>query len=100
MWRPRPPRGSRASTIDIGRGVLTSVREIVELIVEYVGPSAGRPVFGAVPVRALEQELNVDVYRAAELLGWRATTSLEEGLRRTVDWFRDEAKDLALAARL
>jgi UDP-glucose 4-epimerase len=92
--------GIEGHTIDIGRGVLTSVREVVELIVEYVGPSAGRPVFGAVPVRALEQELNVDVYRAAELLGWRATTSLEEGLRRTVESFREGSKDLALSARL
>ena len=92
--------GIEGHTIDIGRGVLTSVREIVELIVEYVGPTAGRPVFGAVPVRAGEQELNVDVYRAAELLGWRATTSLEDGLRRTVAWFREASKDLALSARL
>jgi UDP-glucose 4-epimerase len=92
--------GVDGETIDIGRGVLTSVREIVELIVECVGPSAGRPIFGAVPVRALEQELDVDVDRAARLLGWSATTSLKDGLRRTVEWFRDESKELALAARL
>ncbi len=27
--------------------------------------------------------------RAAELLGWRPQTSFDEGLRRTVDWFRE-----------
>ena len=92
--------GIEGHTIDIGRGVLTSVREVVELIVEYVGPSAGRPVFGAVPVAGARAGAERRRRRAAELLGWRATTGLEEGLRRTVAWFRDEAKDLALAARL
>ena len=87
-------------TIDIGRGALTSVREIVDLIVECVGPTAGRPLFGAVPVRALEQELEVDVDEAVRLLGWRATTGLEDGLRRTVDWFRAHPEALASSARL
>jgi UDP-glucose 4-epimerase len=81
--------GVQGRTIDIGRGVLTSVRQIVELIVEAVGPTAGRPVFGELPVRPLEQEVEVDVDEAARLLGWRATTDLEEGLRRTIAWFRD-----------
>jgi nucleoside-diphosphate-sugar epimerase len=93
-------RGVEGRTIDVGRGVLTSVRGIVELIVECVGPSAGRPVFGAVPVRALEQELEVDVDETARLLGWRATTALEDGLRRTVEWFRAHPEELADSARL
>lgn len=33
-----------------------------------------------------------DVRRAEELLGFRAETPLEEGLRRTIDWFRQDAK--------
>jgi UDP-glucose 4-epimerase len=80
-------------TIDVGRGVLTSVREVVELIVEYVGPSAGSPEFGALAPRALEQELEVDVDETARVLGWRATTDLQEGLRRTVEWFRANTKE-------
>jgi len=31
----------------------------------------------------------LDVTRAFERLGFRATTSLEEGLRRTIDWFEE-----------
>lgn len=31
-----------------------------------------------------------DISRAIELLGWRPRTSLEDGLARTIDWFKDE----------
>ena len=80
--------GVGGHTVDIGSGVLTSVREIVQVIVESVGPTAGHPVFGALPLRPLEQEVEVDVDEAARVLGWRATTSLEDGVRATVAWFR------------
>jgi UDP-glucose 4-epimerase len=80
--------GLEGSTIDIGSGALTSVRRIVELIIEYVGPSTGRPVFGALPQRPQEQLVETDVDETARVLGWRATTGLEEGLRRTVEWYR------------
>jgi UDP-glucose 4-epimerase len=80
--------GVEGRTIDIGSGIPTPVRRIVELIVESVGPTAGRPRFGELPVRALEQDVEVDVDETARVLGWRATTGLEEGLRRTVAWYR------------
>ncbi len=87
-------------TVDIGCGEPASVREIVDMLVEIVGPTEGAPVFGAVPVRALEQEIEVDVEEAARLLGWRASIGLEDGLRRTVEWFQARAEGRAVAARL
>jgi UDP-glucose 4-epimerase len=30
-----------------------------------------------------------DIRRAAEILGFRATTPLEEGLQKTIAWFRE-----------
>jgi UDP-glucose 4-epimerase len=82
--------GVEGRTIDLGRGTLTSVREIVAGIVEAVGPTAGQPRFGVLPVRPREQQVEVDVEEAAQALGWRATTGLEAGLRATVAWFRAE----------
>lgn len=76
-------------TIDLGSGSPTSVHSIVQLIAELMGQTPGRPDFGAVPARPLEQEVAVDVSEAADTLGWRATTGLEDGLRATVDWFHD-----------
>jgi nucleoside-diphosphate-sugar epimerase len=79
--------GIEGRTIDIGLGTLTSVRQVVDLIVEAVGPTAGRPVFGARPQRPLEQEVPVDVDETARVLGWRARTTVEEGVRATVAWY-------------
>jgi UDP-glucose 4-epimerase len=85
-------------TIDVGTGVLTSVREIVRLIVEYVGPTVGQPVFGTLPVRPMEQEIKPDIEETTSVLGWRPTTRLEDGLRATVAWFRDHSAPGAVGA--
>jgi UDP-glucose 4-epimerase len=83
--------GVEGSTIDIGVGRLASVRDVVETIVELLGPTKGAPAFGRVQVRPLEQEIEVDPEVAAAALGWRARTPLVEGLRRTIDWYRGDA---------
>lgn len=87
--RAASAEGVEGQTIDLGSGSSRSVRSIVELISKLVGPTPGRPAFDALPSRPLEQELAVDAERAAETLGWRATTGLEDGLRATLDWFRE-----------
>ncbi len=89
--------GVDGQTIDIGCGVLTPVREIVQSIVDCVGPTAGRPEFGKLPTRALEQQVEVDVEAAAAALGWRATTGLDAGVRATVSWFRERRLPTATA---
>jgi nucleoside-diphosphate-sugar epimerase len=74
-------------TLDVGSGELVTVREIVERIARLVDSDAA-PRFGAVPERAMEQVRVADVAKTATCLRWRPRTSLEEGLARTVDWYR------------
>ena len=70
-----------------------AVREIVDLIVENVGPSAGRPgLRRRAGPRARAGDRTSTSRRPRRVLGWRATTGLEEGLRRTVAWFRERIK--------
>jgi dTDP-glucose 4,6-dehydratase len=38
-----------------------------------------------------------DTGRAEKLLGWQPTVSSEEGLRRTLDWFREQLGTTAAA---
>jgi len=83
-------KGIEGNTIDLGSGRLVSVREIVERIVAIVG-SAPAPVFGAFPDRPAENEVIADTECAFARLGWVAKTSLDEGLRRTVQWYRKGA---------
>lgn len=74
-------------TVDVGTGVASSVRRVVELLAEIVGGDA-EPQFGAIDERPNETEPVADVEATAELAGWRAEISLEQGLERTVAWYR------------
>jgi UDP-glucose 4-epimerase len=79
--------GIEGRTLDVGSGKLVPVRQVVEHIGRLVNP--GLPLgFGRIPDRPLEPVCAADVDQTAACLGWRAQTSLEEGLHRTVDWYR------------
>jgi len=85
-----------ADPVNLGNGREISIRELVELLVKlmgYPGKVAWDPSKpDGQPRRAL------DVQRAEALFGFRARTSLEEGLRRTIAWFEQhEAPKLAKA---
>jgi len=74
---------------DICSGQPMSIRDTMELLTFIIG-SDGRPQFGAVADRPLDQQRRGDPRGAAELMDWRATTPLEEGLRKTVDWYANK----------
>jgi UDP-glucose 4-epimerase len=79
-------------SIDIGTGVLTTVREVVESIVATMNPSI-RPEFGAIEARAHEQVRKADVARSRSAAGWAPEVALAEGLRRTIEYFRTQREN-------
>jgi nucleoside-diphosphate-sugar epimerase len=81
--------GLGGSRIDIGSGSLASVRTLVEEVARLTG-SPSELLFGAVPDRGPEPLRVADVEETYRRTGWRAVVPLEEGLRRTVAWYRDE----------
>jgi len=83
---------AEGATFDLGTGTLVPIREVVELVVELMGSNA-KPLFGALPNRPVEQVRAADVVTPREKLGWKARTSLREGLARTIDWYRDSARN-------
>ena len=80
--------GVEGSSIDLGSGSLVSIRSVVERIVSLVGARI-EPSFGSLPDRPMEEARVADVDGAFTLLGWKAVTPLEEGLKRTVKWYTE-----------
>lgn len=78
-------RAGGGDAFDVGTGTALSIRDTVDLIARIVGGDAA-PRYGALPDRPLDSARIADVSGAAEVLGWRPVTGIEDGLRRTVAW--------------
>ena len=68
--------------IDLGTGEITSMRAVVERVAERIGGPA--PQFGAQASRPNEPTRRANLVPARDILGWTASTSLDEGLERTI----------------
>ncbi len=77
------------SVVNIGRGQEVSVRQLAEKVLVIFGRGGELPIFDASRPADVDR-LWADVTRANRLLGWRPTISLDEGLRRYVDWVMTE----------
>ena len=75
-------------TIDLGCGDLVAIRRVIEHLLRLIG-SKIEPLFGALPDRPLERARIAKTADAYRKLGWKATTSLEVGLEKTVAWYRE-----------
>ena len=72
--------------VNIGTGIETDVNVLAEKIRAAAGSGSA---IDHGPAKSGEQRRSVvDPRRAAEVFGWRPEVSLDEGLRRTVDFFR------------
>ncbi|RKT47469.1 NAD-dependent epimerase/dehydratase family protein [Thiocapsa rosea] len=81
--------GIEGASIDIGQGRGVSVAEIARFL-EAELEGSGRVEIGAIDDRVAEEPRIVDTNAAIESLGWQASTQLEEGLRLTVAYWREE----------
>jgi len=75
-------------TINVATGVDISVSEIADLVLDVLDKP--RSLKAHVPERPGQVDRHVgSTEKARRLLGWSARTSFEEGLGRTVEWYRD-----------
>jgi UDP-glucose 4-epimerase len=85
--------GIDGQTVDLGSGQLTSIREVVEMLIESMNAGV-RPLFGVLPERPREQVRKANIAAAERMLQWKPETGLADGLRRTIEWYTENFSDL------
>ncbi|HEV8153153.1 MAG TPA: NAD-dependent epimerase/dehydratase family protein [Solirubrobacteraceae bacterium] len=87
--------GARGEAFNAGGGRPHAVREVVELICAIAGTDVEPDIRGtAAPGGEVDRQF-VDTRKLGALTGWAPAVGLEEGLRRTVQWYRDHPLALA-----
>jgi GDP-L-fucose synthase len=81
--------------VNLGTGVETSIRETAEIVAAAVGFNGEIRWDTSMPNGQPRRSL--DSSRAATLFGFESRVPLEEGIRRTVAWFRDQRRSVAPA---
>lgn len=84
-------RYNASEPVNLGSGQEISIRDLAETIAQLTGFN-GQLVWDTTkpngqPRRAL------DISRAEELFGFRAEMPFEEGLRQTIEWYRDQVEE-------
>ncbi len=81
----------RGAIYNVGTGVQTSLRAVVEVARKVLGIAA-EPVWGSMPDRCWDTTTWVaDSRKVRRELGWEPRHDLEDGFRRTVEWYRRSA---------
>jgi UDP-glucose 4-epimerase len=83
--------GLEGRVLELGSGQLVTVREVVETIAQSMGSPASLK-FGVFPDRPNERICQASIDDTQRLTGWTPQTSLAEGLRLTIDWYRAQER--------
>lgn len=75
--------------INVGTGVDVTIRELAKIVRDIVYPQAQLEFDATKPDGAPQKLLDVSKLSA---LGWRAPTSLQEGIEQTYRWFQETAR--------
>ena len=77
--------------VNLGSGNEISIKDLANLIGQLTGYS-GKYVWDTSKPNG-QPRRSLDVSRAEQYFGFRAQTNFEEGLRRTIDWYRQARQD-------
>jgi len=88
MVRAASADGIDGELFNLGCGREVSIRDLASLVLERMGDPI-QAEFGALPERPIEiPRMYADSSKATKRLGWQPVTSLEAGLDRTIEWYR------------
>ncbi|MEI9476923.1 MAG: GDP-L-fucose synthase [Deltaproteobacteria bacterium] len=81
---------NHSEPVNLGAGFEISIRDLVSLIVEMTG-FKGEVVWDETKPDGQPRRM-LDTTRAEKYFGFKAKTSLEEGLKKTIDWYLKREK--------
>jgi CDP-glucose 4,6-dehydratase len=89
VWSALKRGMGRGDAFNAGGGRPHRVLDVIELICRLCGADVVPEIRGqGVPHGELDRQW-LDSTKLRELTGWRPEVTLEEGLRRTIDWYRE-----------
>jgi CDP-glucose 4,6-dehydratase len=88
VWEALARGEGRGEAFNAGGGEPHRVLDVIELVCRLAGASVVPEIRGeGVPHGEIDRQW-LDSTRLRELTGWRPLVPLEEGLRRTIEWYR------------
>lgn len=81
------------SPVNIGNPHEFTMREFAEVVNSLTGNTAGTVVKPELRIKDDPQNRQPDISKAKRVLGWEPQVPLEEGLRKTIPWFRENLKN-------
>ena len=89
----QPEKAAAAEVLNVGTGDPLAVRDLVTRLAGLTGEKASL-LWGAIPHRSNEVWFNSGSWGTIRsVLGWEPRVSLDEGLERTIAWFRDHPRN-------
>jgi len=83
----------KSEPVNIGAGFEISIKELVELIVKFTG-FEGEIVWDSTKPDGQPRRC-LDVSKAKKEFGFMAKIGFEDGLRKTVEWYKENSKHLS-----
>jgi nucleoside-diphosphate-sugar epimerase len=90
IFRTFDTPAAKGEIFNLASGVPVSIRAIIESVRELIGK--GKPDFGKIAYRSGENmELYANIFKAKNILNWKPHTSLETGLKKTINYYQNGA---------
>ena len=89
-------RFDKSDPVNLGAGMEISIKDLVELIARLVGFDG--EIIWDVSKPDGQPRRRLDTSRAEQEFGFRAVTTFEEGLRRTIEWYRQKRRAMPVTA--
>lgn len=79
----------KSSLYNLSSDKPVQLRDVVDMIYSYISPPEGRPYYGRIPFREDQiYHLQGSNEKLKSVIDWQPLVSLDEGIKRTVEYFR------------